>query len=233
MGRHLAISPGAVPRFLKRYEEVYQGLGKSEMILAAAAAHHRLLWIHPFLDGNGRVARLVSHAVLSETLETGSLWSIARGLARNETAYKQHLMACDTPRRGDLDGRGNLSAEALEEFTKFFLNTCIDQVRFMEGLVQPNRLRNRILLWAEEETRAGVLPSKSGALLEAVLFRGEIKRGDAGQILGISSRSATRVISVLIQKGILTSQSVKGPLSLAFPSVLAERWMPGLFPPQN
>ena len=36
--------------------------------------------------------------------------------------------------------------EALAEFTRFFLETCLDQVRFMESLVQPDRLRDRILL---------------------------------------------------------------------------------------
>jgi Fic family protein len=62
VGRHLAVSPGAVPRFMERFERVYASLGRSETILSAAAAHHRLLWIHPFADGNGRVVRLMSHA---------------------------------------------------------------------------------------------------------------------------------------------------------------------------
>ncbi len=61
---HVPVSPPAVPRFLQRFEEIYSHLGKTETILAAAAAHHRLAWIHPFLDGNGRVARLISHATL-------------------------------------------------------------------------------------------------------------------------------------------------------------------------
>src|SRR5579872_1279938 len=60
VGDHIAISAPAVPRFLGRFEGVYSRLGKSETILAAPAAHHRLAWIHPFLDGNGRVARLMS-----------------------------------------------------------------------------------------------------------------------------------------------------------------------------
>ena len=141
VGRHIPISPGAVPRFLQRFEQSYGHLGRSETILAAAAAHHRLLWIHPFVDGNGRVARLMSHATLLETLDTSAIWSVARGLARNVKAYKEHLMNCDQPRRNDLDGRGTLSEESLAEFTKFFLETCLDQVHFMETLVQPERLR--------------------------------------------------------------------------------------------
>jgi Fic family protein len=230
VGRHVPISAPAVPRFLERYEEVYATLGKTETILSTAAAHHRLAWIHPFLDGNGRVARLVSHATLLEALDTGAVWSIARGLARNVDAYKSHLAACDLPRRNDLDGRGNLSEENLAEFTKFFLTLCIDQVAFMEGLMQPDRLRARILLWAEEEIRLDRLAPKSGALLEALLYRGELPRGDAAAIVGTGERQARRVVSSLIDHGVVASQTTRAPLRLAFPATLASRWMPGLFP---
>ncbi len=230
VGRHICVSAPAVPRFLKRFAEVYGELGKAETIIAAAAAHHRLAWIHPFLDGNGRVARLMSHATLLEALDTGGVWSIARGLARNVDAYKGHLAACDLPRRNDLDGRGHLSEETLTEFTSFFLTICIDQVTFMENLMQPDQLRTRILLWAEEEIRMGKLPPKAGAILEAVLYRGEILRAETPGIFATSERSASRLVSSLTERGVLTSESTRAPLRLAFPAALASRWMPGLFP---
>jgi Fic family protein len=230
VGRHVPVSAPAVLRFLKRFEEVYSKLGKTETIIAAAAAHHRLAWIHPFIDGNGRVARLISHATLLEALDTGAVWSIARGLARSVDAYKGHLAACDLTRRNDLDGRGHLSEETLTEFTKYFLTTCIDQVTYMEGLLQPDQLRARILLWAEEQTRLNKLPPKSGAILEAALYRGELPRGDTPAIVDSSERSARRVVSSLLEHGVLTSQSTRAPLRLAFPATLASRWMPGLFP---
>lgn len=225
------MSPGAVPRFLARFEDVYGRLGRAETILAAAA-HHRLLWIHAFLNGNGRVVRLMSHAVLLEALDTGGVWSVARGLARAQTAYKGHLINCDGPRRHDLDGRGALSEEALAAFTRFFLETCLDQVRFMESLVQPNRLRNRILIWAEEEIRADALPTRAGQILEAVLYRGELLRRDLPALLDTSERNALRVVSALLDRGVLVSASTRAPLLLAFPAALASRWMPGLFPEQ-
>ena len=230
VGRHIPVSPGAVPRFLARFEQVYGGLGKSESILAAAATHHRLMWIHPFLDGNGRVGRLMSHAVLLETLDTGGVWSVARGLARNETSYKGHLQACDAERRNDLDGRGALSEEALAEFTRFFLDTCLDQVRFMEQLVQPDRLRERILRWAAEESDGNRLPAKGGAVLEALLYRGELPRGDVSALLDLTDRHARRVVSALIERGVLVSESPRASLFLTFPATLASQWMPGLFP---
>lgn len=233
VGRHIPISPGAQPRFLARFENVYSKLGKSATIISVAAAHHRLLWIHPFLDGNGRVARLMSHATLLEALDTGAVWSVARGLARRGSEYKAHLAACDQERRNDLDGRGHLSEEALALFSTFLLEVSLDQVSFMESLVEPARLRERMLLWVREETRMNALPDKAGSILEAVLYRGRLPRGEVGHLLGTSDRHARRVVSALVERGVLKSKSPRAPLEIAFPAKLAVRWMPGLFPEQR
>jgi len=233
VGRHIPVSPGALPRFMRRFEEVYSHLGTAETVLATAAAHHRLAWIHPFLDGNGRVMRLMSYATLLHTLDTGGVWSIARGLARNVEAYKRHLANCDTTRRNDLDGRGNLSEEALAEFTAFFLGTCLDQVRFMEDLVQPEKLHTRMRLWVREEAELGTLHEKAGPLLEAILYRGELPRGEVPERIGTSERTANRVVAGLTKHGVITSQSPRAPLRVAFPARLASRWVPGLFPEQR
>jgi len=230
IGNHVPVSPGAVPRFLTRFEHVYGHLGRTDAILGAAPGHHRLLWIHPFLDGNGRVARLMSHAVLLEMLDTGAVWSAARGVARKVAEYKRHLAACDPPRRNDLDGRGALSEEALAAFTKFFLEVCIDQVEFMEGLMRPDALRARILLWAEEQIKLSKLPPSSASVLEAVLYRGNLPRSAVASVAGASTRTATRIVSALTEAGVLTSDTPYAPVRLVFPAALAERWMPGLFP---
>jgi Fic family protein len=230
VGRHLAISPGAVPRFLRRFEDAYSAAGKTQLIVGAAAAHHRLTWIHPFMDGNGRVARLMSHAMLLETLDTGAVWSVARGLARNVDSYKGHLAACDATRRNDLDGRGHLSEEALAKFTDFFLRTCLDQVAFMEGLMRPDRLRGRIISWIEQEIKFGQLPLNSDKIVDAVLYRGELPRGDAANLTGVTARHARRIVSILLDRGVLSAEGVRAPLRLAFPAAFASSWMPGLFP---
>ena len=230
VGLHVAISPGALPRFLKRFDQAYSARGKSTKIIAAAASHHRLLWLHPFMDGNGRVARLLSYGMLREALDTGGIWSVARGLARNEADYKRHLANCDAPRKGDLDGRGSLSESALAEFVKFFLTICIDQVTFMQGLVQPDRLRERILGWAKREPE---LPSQAGEVLQAVLYRDELPRSDVAELLRTTERTARRVTSALLERGVLTSASTRAPLKLSFPAALAHEWMPGLFPEKS
>lgn len=230
VGDLIAINPGAVPRFLERFEHVYAKLGKAETILNAAAAHHRLAWIHPFLDGNGRVVRLVSHATLLDSLSTGAVWSIARGLARNVDEYKRLLANCDRTRRNDLDGRGNLSEEALAAFTRFFLSTCLDQVNFMESLMQPNTLRTRIMLWTQEQIALDLLPAKADRVLSAVLTRGELPRAEVMSEVDTGERQAQRIVKALSDQGVLSSKSPKAPLRLAFPATLAHRWLPNLFP---
>ncbi len=230
VGGHVPIRAPAVPRFLERYEAVYGPLGRTETILAAAAAHHRLLWIHPYLDGNGRVARLVSHATLLQTLDTGALWSVARGLARRLNDYRRHLVECDAPRRGDLDGRGSRSEAALAAFTEFFLSVCLDQVEFMRRLMRPEELRPRVLIWSDEETAAKRLPARSRELLQTLLYTGEVSRADVPSIVSGSERTARRIVSALADRGLIKAESSRARLKLALPAALAERFLPGLFP---
>src|SRR5258707_13286184 len=99
----------------------------------------------------------------------------------------------------------------------------------MESLVQPDILRTRILLWAEEEIRLGQLPPKSGSILEAVLYRGELPRSDSAAVVGTGERQARRIVSALLEKVVLVSDSPRAPLLLAFPAAVASRWMRGLF----
>ncbi len=232
VGRHIPPSADALPRFLQRFEKAYDSsrLSKVRRIISIASAHHRLLWIHPFYDGNGRVARLMSHAMLKRLGVGSSLWSVSRGLARNVTQYKSLLMGADEPRRGDLDGRGTLSESALVEFCSFFLSVGVDQVEFMGSILEPSELLRRMELYCEDEVRAGRLPKGSFPLLREVLLAGEVERGRAPELTGYRERMARSVVSKLIDEGLLTSRSHRAALRLGFPLEAAERWFPRLFP---
>lgn len=230
VGDHVPVSPGAIPRFLGELNRQYDTAGKAARVIATAALHHRFLWIHPFLDGNGRVARLLSHALLDELLDTRSLWSVSRGLARARKQYMDGLEACDYPRQGDRDGRGSLSEGRLADFSVFFLQTCIDQAVFIERLVEPKALRARMGLWAREEHEMGKLSKHAVALLDALVYRGQVPRGDVAGIIGRTGRQAQRVTAELVDIGAVESGSPRAPLRLAFPVRLAERWLPNLFP---
>ena len=232
VGRHRPPAAADLPRFLARFEQVYdqKHLSKVRQVVAAAAAHHRFLWIHPFYDGNGRVTRLMSHAMLKRLGVGSSLWSASRGLARNVGRYKALLMAADQQRRGDLDGRGNLSQAALIEFCQFFLSVCVDQVDYMRSILEPSELLRRMEIYVEEEVRAGRLPTGSIPLLREALLAGEFERGQAPALTAYKERMARNVLSQLLDLGLLTSSGARAPVRLGFPITVVERWFPALYP---
>jgi Fic family protein len=232
VGQHLPPAATALTGFLKRFEEAYdpKGLSKILQVIAIAAAHHRFLWIHPFYDGNGRVARLMSHSMLKRMGIGSSLWSVARGLAHNVGQYKELLMSADAPRQSDLDGRGSLSQEAFVAFCKFFLATCVDQVQFMNSALEPSELLRRMQIYTEDEIRAGRLPKGSFPMLREALLAGEVERGKVASLTGYQERMARTVTSKLLDVGLLVSATPKGPLRLGFPLPVVDRWFPSLYP---
>jgi Fic family protein len=232
VGRHVAPAPEDLKPFMLRFEQAYASsrLTKTRQVIAVAAAHHRFLWIHPFLDGNGRVARLMSHAMLLEIGIGSALWSVSRGLARHSVDYKRLLMAADEPRRNDLDGRGALSESALTEFCRFFLETCLDQVRFMRELLDPTELQRRMELYVRDEESARRLPARSYVILREALLVGEVERGRVPTLIDASERTARRVVAELVDQRLLVSRSHKAPLRLGFPIDVVERWFPRLYP---
>ncbi len=232
VGRHIPPLGVNLDLFLNRFEEAYspKKLSRLREIIAVAASHHRLAWIHPFYDGNGRVTRLFSHSFLKYIGIGSGLWSISRGLARQSSEYKALLQAADNPRQGDLDGRGSLSHASLVKFCKFFLEVCIDQIGYMSSILEPQELLRRIELYTEDEIRAGRLPKGSFQLLREAVLQGEFERGKATEITAYKSRQATTVVSKLCAQGLLVSDTPKGPVRLGFPVAVLERWLPSLYP---
>jgi Fic family protein len=232
VGRHAPPSSDRVADFMTYFETRYRfdHLGKAGRVMAMAAAHHRFNYIHPFPDGNGRVSRLMSHAMAHcAGIGAHGLWSISRGLARglkSRREYKEMMDLADTPRQGDLDGRGNLSQRALIEFTLWFLRVCLDQVTFMSGLFELETLARRLRNVVE---RSDALKPEAAQLLEAALFRGEFERGDVPRITGLPERTARRVFADVLDAGLLGSTTPKGSVSLRFPADTLDVLFPRLF----
>ena len=233
VGRHRPPSSGRVEDFMRYFERRYRlaDRGKGARIMAIASAHHRFNYIHPFPDGNGRVSRLMSHAMaLHAGIGAHGLWSVSRGLARgleSRGEYQRMLDAADTPRQGDLDGRGNLSLHALTQFTQWFLSVCLDQVSFMSGLFDLENLGRRLRRYVERSDR---LKPEAARLLEEALIRGQFERGQAPRISGLPERSARRVLNDVIAEGLLASTTPKGAVSLRFPARALDTLFPRLYP---
>jgi len=239
VGRHQPPLSERIPAFMARFHEAYAkrpGQSPRARLIDIPAAHHRFAYIHPFPDGNGRVGRLMTHAMfLKAGVGAGGLWSISRGLARGLTSRDEYLrrldMAdsphmADSPRRGDRDGRGNLSLKALQEFTLWFLRVALDQVEFMTGLFDLDTFGLRLKRVVESDPD---LDPRGVALLEAALTRGEIPRGEAAAITGVGDRTGRAILSGLTRRGLLKSDTPKGPVRIGLPTDDVDRLFPKLF----
>ncbi|OEU73225.1 MAG: cell filamentation protein Fic [Desulfuromonadales bacterium C00003093] len=233
VGRHLPPASGALVLFLQRFKKCYGNTTRGEIrkVIAAAAAHHRLAWIHPFLDGNGRVTRLFTHAYLVKARIDGhGLWTVSRGLARNRNDYMGALAGADERRHGDLDGRGNLSNKGLLDFCTFFLKTALDQISFMSERLELDGILRRLEGYVGRQVSFGQLPLEANYLLREAFLRGEVPRGEVARITGKPDRTARRTLKGLLEKKLLTSDSERAPVRLAFPTKVAGYYFPQLYP---
>ncbi|MDY6824829.1 MAG: Fic family protein [Thermodesulfobacteriota bacterium] len=206
-----------------------------EKLIAAAAAHHRLTWLHPFRDGNGRVARLFTGFYLSAiNINKSNLWSINRAFSREKNWYMINLQSADSP-----DEQGSrFDQEIFADFCAFFLESCLNQIAFMDKILDFKRMDARIDSYINErdKERGALNPidPRSGKLLKALFARGEIPRKEAGTIMNMdtySDRQIRRVVSQLIEEGMVTSDSHRAPLRIGFPMKVLRHYFPALFDP--
>ena len=233
IGAHVAPTFRSLQNFLTRFEAAYElsALDPLDRIIAAGAAHHRLAWIHPFLDGNGRVVRLFTHAYFIKAgLEGHGLWTVSRGFARRRDEYIAALAGADRQRETDLDGRGNLSARGLEQFCIFFLKTALDQVEFMSGLLELDTVLKRIAHYAERWAVEAGTPVEARHVLCEVLLRGEVARGEVARLTGKPERTARRILARLLAAGLVVSDTAKGPIRVGFPTKCVGYYFPRLYP---
>ena len=246
VGQHIPPVAESLKSFLKRFDEVYNPLKMNGLrpLIALSAAHHRLMWIHPFLDGNGRVARLFTDAYFEKIkLDGYGLWNVSRGLARRRDDYRKFLAAADSERENDTDGRGNLSDRTLTEFCRFFLEICLDQAEYMNNLLSLNgflerlesyvQLRNAGLIVDKDGGKLIKLYPRVGKVFSTLATKGEISRGEVFQIIEMSERTGRNILKNLLDEGLLLSKSEKGLVRLGFPTHAASYWFPDLYPTES
>ncbi len=239
VGRHIPPEVDSIPALMDSFCETYhpQRFRGDKKLIAIVAAHHRFAWIHPFLDGNGRVGRLITDAALRAAgLESYGAWCLSRGLANKYDDYKRTLALADKPRQGDLDGRGKLTDKGLLAFCDYMLNTAIDQVDYMSGLLDLAALRKRIdgYIQARNDYRVNGMDKElkpvAGLVLHTAFIYGEIDRSRAVELCGMPERSASRLLSQLKSDGLLSETSSKSPLRWEIPEHAEPWYFPDLAP---
>lgn len=239
IGKHAAPLHDELSTLFNTYESFYNKdftqYPNAKKIIYSMVAHHRLTWIHPFLDGNGRTSRLVLDAMFYHIgLEGYGLWNISRGLSRSGTAYQKYLSYADQKRQGDRDGRGQLSLKGLELYVEFMLKTSLDQIHFMSSMLQLHTLSDRISkyikLSQEGMYTTPALPQHSEALFKELLIKGELSRGKVKEIINKKDTTATVLIKKLIEMDYLESDTPKSAIRLKFNAYFASKIFPDLIP---
>lgn len=203
VGTHLAPPPEDVPGLLSAFTGSWQRLPKTPAHLLLA--HHRFAWIHPFLDGNGRIARLLSTAMLAKYgFEADGLWSLSRGLAKRKDRYYEHLAIADSERQNDYDGRGALSLKGATQFAHFMLDTCEDQIGFMAARLQIEHVKDRVSRFCAERKLVLARDERAAPLLIEAMFMGKLERSAVSSLIGLSEHAARAVLSECVEDGLLT-----------------------------
>ena len=233
VGKHTPPDFAALPKFLNRFHSFYEDeqILETDRLVVIAAAHHRLAWIHPFGDGNGRVIRLQSQAqLIYHGIAGHGLWTLSRGLARWRQRYFACLEAADQGRRGDLDGRGNLSDVALADFCVFFLETMLDQIQFMSGLLGLPALRTRVERYFQfQALHLDRYREELMRVTRTLVDEGEISRSRVQEITGKGATVSAEIIKLGLDEGYFDTPSPKGLLRAAFPAKVHEFYFPQLF----
>ncbi|MDQ1337059.1 MAG: hypothetical protein QG617_26 [Campylobacterota bacterium] len=238
VGNHIAPSYDKVESLMNEFEHLYNkslNLGKALKLIYALSSHHRLMWIHPFLDGNGRAARLaLDGAFISIGISGYGMWNISRGLSRNSLEYKKYLSIADMPQQGQFDGKGSLSSKALEEYVNFMLDISLDQVLFMSKHLKLDALSSKIELFVQKADDGLLdiepLPKHSNKIFQYLLLNGECKRGKIAQIIDMKERTASRVTAELLKRNFIESDSKASPIRLKIGASMASFLFPTLVP---
>ncbi len=238
VGRHIAPHYKNLDLFAERFEDFYNpetnaNKSKIRRLISIAASHHRLAWIHPFLDGNGRVVRLFSDACfMYENIDSSGLWSISRGLARSNDEYKSKLANADLPRYGNYDGRGNLSNKFLVEFCEYFLKTAIDQVDFMYAVIDTESMLKRIEGFADLMTVRKRIKPAAKHILTDVFLKGKISKSDAMRITNTSDKTIKAITDSLTELELLSpkKEGIAMMYYVKYPIPFSSMLFPNLYP---
>ena len=238
VGTHIAPHSSCVDQFMMRFHQVYSPLSMLqrspvERIIAAAAAHHRLAWIHPFQDGNGRAIRIFSDCCMRrENVHAGGIWSVSRGLARNKQVYLERLSNADLERHNSYDGRGHLSMKHLHAFCQFFLETCIDQTEFMRRALNTDEMIARIHFFTDWMSARNIIRREAREALVQCYLKGKITRNEMLQITGLSDKTVKQMTDDLERLGLLVSRTEtrQTVFSLRWSIESAALLFPGLYP---
>lgn len=171
-------------------------------LMKVALAHHRFAWVHPFSNGNGRVVRLLTYALL---LKYGFRVSIQQG-DMGRLLNPAAVFCADRLRYYAMLAEADRGTDAgLEAWCTYVLGGVRDELNKLDRLADYEHLQARILLPAVAFARERQLvTAQEAAVLNATVKAGVVKAGDLeGAMPGLTAHQRTYQIRKLLQSGML------------------------------
>lgn len=167
-------------------------------LMKVALAHHRFAWVHPFSNGNGRVVRLLTYAMLIkygfQVSAGGRLLNPAAVFCADRNRYYTMLSQADS---GE-------SAE-LESWCTYVLGGIRDELEKVSRLADYTHLQAAVLLPAVAQARERqLITPQEEAVLQATIRAGIVKAGDLVTAMpGLNASQRTYQIRKLVDSGML------------------------------
>jgi Fic family protein len=167
-------------------------------LIKVALAHHRFSWVHPFGNGNGRVVRLLTYALL---MKYGFNVSIG-GRVLNPTA----VFCSDRDRYYEMLGLADTgTATGLESWCEYVLRGVLDELRKVDHLADYSYLSEKILAPAVAFAKQRQLVTDlEAAVLRTVARKGIAKAADLTVVMQtMKPAQRTYQIRKLVERGML------------------------------
>ncbi len=167
-------------------------------LLKIAIAHHRFVWIHPFENGNGRVVRLFTYALLLKFVfkSRDRIINPTAVFCSDRDAYYANLSKADTG-----------TNEGLIEWAGYMLRGLCSELEKIDKLSDYEYLRNNILLPSLQDAkeRMYITPPEYIILKNTITKKEQTLQSSdiAKDFPNASSSDRSRMIKALIDKGML------------------------------
>lgn len=171
-------------------------------LMKVALAHHRFAWIHPFGNGNGRVVRLLTYALL---LKYGFRVSVQPGAIGRLINPAAVFCADRAKYYSMLSGADTGSDEGLEAWCTYVLSGVLEELKKLDRLADYEQLKTRVLLPALAYARDRKhVTQQEAAVLTTTIRAGVVKAGDlAASLQSLDTTQRTYQVRKLVEGGLL------------------------------
>jgi|TARA_B110000211_G_scaffold10865_1_gene11432 Fic family protein len=173
-------------------------------LLKTAIAHHRFTWIHPFGNGNGRVVRLLTYALLIKygfNVKDGKILNPTAVFCNDRDLYYEMLSQADL---GD--------DASLLSWCDYVLTGILDEVIKVNKLLDFDYLYQKILVpTISLGIERGYLNQEEAKVLNIGIKKQKFKANELGEALdGLTLRQRTHLISKMKDSGFIRPLSENG-----------------------